>query len=228
MANCKHIDIKTNVIVGDEGDVEQTICASKTCNYILREEQLVERADGTTMRRARRVEAGSQPEEFEFKDKEGNLVPPEERLPSAQEMLALAIKTREDTIGKQARLLAKTILDECAEHVLEGEYTHCIKEDEVPGDIVTLAVKELKGQGYRVKRTPEPGVGTWVHVKWPTKVRKKKKGVEPEIEIGRGKGSPQRRPERRSAATDLEIQSKQSAAAAHRQTALKARSKPPQ
>lgn len=230
MANCKHLDVRINTIISDGGDIEQTICANEDCKYILKEEQMVERADGTSLKRARPVKPESQPEGFEFKDK--NLVPPEERLLSAQEMLALAIETRENTIGKQARELAKVILEECAKHVLLGEYTHCITEGTVSGEIVTLTYKELKAQGYRVKKTPEPGVGTQLNIKWPIKLRKKKgKKQDPEIKIGTGTGSPQPRSTKRVAKkapkADIEIRKKQNARAKHREEALAARSKLP-
>ncbi len=231
MDNCSHKDIKTNVIIGDEGDIEQTICAAEDCAFVLKEERIVKRADGTTLKRAQPVKPESQPDSFEFKGKDGKLALPEERLPSAQEMMALAIKTREETTGKRGRELAKTILEGCAKDVLAGEYTYCVVEGEVTGEIVTLAFRELKGQGYRVKKTPEPGVGTWINVKWPTKLRKKRKEPDPEIKIGTGTGSPQpqptRKPRKMVPQADMETRRKQNAAAKHRKKTLGDRSKSP-
>jgi hypothetical protein len=222
-SQCKHEE--TRIIIEADGpdDIEKTVCANDECGYVLKEEIVVERPDGTTQRRPRHVRLEDQPEQFQF-FKNGKAVSPEEKILSARDMALLAVQTREETVGKKARELVKTILDECIEKVLVGEHRHQIKpEDEIPGEILTLALKELRAQGYKVKKTPEPGAGVWVEVKWPTTVRKSRKTKQPaagEISFPKEKkplGEP-----------DRDAQQKQQAAAKHRQKALKARSDSPE
>jgi hypothetical protein len=228
LLTCKHEETKINTIIDDAGDVEQTVCANKECGFIIKEEVLVTRPDGTEHRRPRRVDSGKQPEGFQFAGRGGRLESPEEKIMSAQEMLALAVKTREETVGKQARELAKQIITACAENVLAGEHRYQVEaESNTPGEIISLAVKELKTQGYRVKKEPVPGEGVWITIKWPTQTRKKRKEkgkkltAEETLEFGPQEKTKKRKPPSKR---DLEVRQRQRQAAKRREEAMKARS----
>lgn len=216
---CKHEETKVVGSIGDKGDVRQTVCTAEDCQFIVKEEILVKRDDGGEFWRTRGVKVEDQPEIFEFAGKDGKKAVPREKIFSAREMALLAVRVREETVGKESRLLVKKVLDKCVEHVLDGEYNYIVTpEDNVPGEILTLTIKELKAQGYRVKKIPEPGKGVWIEVKWSIRTpqkKKKTKGKNSEIRIGR-RGT-----------TDTTSARQQAAATAHRKAALKVRSKLP-
>jgi hypothetical protein len=176
---CKSKEFKTVTELDDAGDVERRVCANESCGYIISEELVIEAVDGTKMRRPRAVKQEDQPDSFNFGGTETE--EPKDRLMSADEMMHLALKTQEETVGKAAREIARNILEKCAENVLEGEYTYLIEEnDSPPGAVIAQAVKELKDRSYKVKQTPVPGKGVEVHVKWPTKKKasRRKKAAE--------------------------------------------------
>lgn len=181
---CQTVEVKTSNEIGDAGDIERTICANEDCGAILKEEVIVDRGDGTKLRRPRPVKMEDQPESFQFANRNGTLAVPDDLL-NADQMLQLAINTREETVGKDAREIAKSILMACAEVVLEGEHTYLIEEKDSPsGEVIKLAIKELTNRSYKVKQTPVPGKGVEVHIKWPTKQkpkRKKKKNHTPDV-----------------------------------------------
>lgn len=114
---------------------------------------------------------------------------------TALEMAELAIKTRANTIGKKVEELLGKILAECVKHVLDGEYEYKVDES-VSGDILIQTLKELKSRGYKAKRWPEPGQGTYIEVKWPTKTKKspvkpvRKKRVKKELKAEENKPTP--------------------------------------
>jgi len=172
---CQTVEVKISNEIGDAGDIERTICANEDCATILKEEVIVDRGDGTKLRRPRPIKMEDQPDNFQFANRGGTLSPPDELL-SAEQMLQLAINTREETVGKDAREIAKTILNECAEVVLEGEHTYLIEEKDSPsGEVIKLAIKELTDRSYKVKKTPIPGKGVEVQIKWPTKQKPRRK-----------------------------------------------------
>jgi hypothetical protein len=183
-SQCQTVEVKISNEIGDAGDIERTICANEDCGAILKEEVIVDRGDGTKLKRPRPVKLEDQPENFQFNGVQGAI--PDDLL-SADQMLQLAINTREETVGKEAREIAKTILMACAEVVLEGEHIHIIEEEDSPsGEVIRLAVKELTDRGYKVKKTPKPGEGTELQVKWPTKQKphrrkKKSKADAPDV-----------------------------------------------
>jgi hypothetical protein len=215
---CKSKEFKTSTVLDDAGDVERVTCANEECQYVLSEAIVEEAADGTKRKRPRSIKAESQPESFAFG---GGEAPPEpDLLLSAEAMMLLAMKTQEETVGKQAKEIAKLILDECAANVLSGEHKYLIKEeDSTPGVVIVQMVQELKDRGYKVKKTATPGEGTEIHVKWPTKkatkTKKKKLAAEAAVQVGvvttKGELTPK--------------QQKQQAERAKRKAALKARSK---
>lgn len=222
---CGSTEVKSIQEVDDAGDIEKVICAGEECGYIHSSEIIVERADGSKMKRPQRVKPEDQPVSFDFPAKGEAAAPPEERIMSAQEMMELAIRTREETIGKAAKDIVRDILAACAENVLEGKHDYLIGED-VPGGVFSLVLKELRAKGYTVKKTAEPGKGTWTHVKWPTSRRGKKSAkkkktpdVAPEEEVTFK--------EKKGTSADPQAAQKQKQRAAQRKRALKARSKSP-
>jgi len=172
--NCKHANTKTSMSVDDQGDVETQTCTD--CGFILREVLIIEsNVGGETIRRPRAVAYDAQPEGFHFPAEKAPASASNDRIITAQEMALLAVKTREETTGKDTRELLKKMLDACVQNILEGKHTYLITpEDAVPGEVLVAAVKELKAQGYKVGKTPAPGEGVWVEIQWPTNVRKKK------------------------------------------------------
>lgn len=208
---CNGKDFKTATEVGDAGDIERTVCANDACMFIMKEVLLVERGDGTKQRRPRAVKVEDQPDSYQSK---GLVV---DDLPSVEQMTRMAIESREETVNKRAREIAKIILEECAGNSLKGEHTHLIEEENSPpGEVIKQAVKELTDRGYKVKKVPVPGEGIEVHVKWPTKKssRKTKRDAQaaPQVEV---------------VATKAELtpkQKKQADERAKRKAALRARS----
>jgi len=172
--SCGKGKFKVQMEIGDKGDVEETVCV---CGYILKREVIVERPDGTKQRRPLRVSQDEQPEivtptvvqkETEFS------------IPSASEMTLRAVKAKKDTIGKQARILITQALKEAAkpDNVVKGCYSFLVKEDiDYPTTIIKEIVKELRERGYKPTRQAEPGVGTWIQIKWATSMKKKKTTV---------------------------------------------------
>jgi hypothetical protein len=173
---CKAKEFKTSSVLDDAGDVERVTCANESCGYIVSEELVVEAADGSKRKRPRHVKAEDQPEGFAFTGSSTAASKPEsDGLLTAEAMMLLALQTQEETVGKQAKEIAKEILSECAENVLNGEHTYVIEEENSPpGAVIVQVVQELKDRGYKVKKTPSPGKGTEIHVKWPTKRPQKK------------------------------------------------------
>lgn len=228
---CGSEKIKTVSEMDDAGDIQKVICAEDDCGYIHSSEILVERADGSKMRKPQRIKPEDQPVSFDFAAKGGGgMQSPEEHIMSAEEMLELAIRTREETVGKAAREIVRDILAACAEKVLEGEHEYLITEDDAPpGEVFSLALKELRAKGYRVKKTPEPGKGTWIQVKWPTNRRgRKKKKPQKEVQTDEQLTFKEKKtPKAKGTSADPEMTAKQKAAAAHRKKAMKARSKSP-
>lgn len=157
--------------IGDDGDIKRIVCANESCGYIISEHVIKERADGTKHEVPRSLKLEDQPESAQQDSSSDD-------LPTAAEMLLLAMQTQENTVGKAAKEIAKDILKMCAENVLKGEHTYLIKEeDSHTSGVITQAVRELKDRGYKVKKTPLPGKGTEVYVKWPTKKTQSKKKV---------------------------------------------------
>lgn len=214
---CKSKEFKTSTVLDDVGDVERVACANGECGYVISEAIVEEAADGTKRKRPRSIKAEDQPETFAFGGGEATAEP--DLLLSAEAMMQLAVKTQEETVGKQAKEIAKLILDECAANVLDGEHKYLIKEEESPaGAVIVQMVQELKDRGYKVKKTATPGEGTEIHVKWPTKKstksKKKRLAAEAAPQVG--------------VVTKAELtpkQKKQEAEKAKRRAALKARSK---
>lgn len=241
---CKGTETKIVSYIDEQNDVERTVCANEDCEWIIREEVIVPRPDGTQNRLPRRVAPDQQPVKAV-----GGAAPAttDNRILSAQEMMEKAIKMREETIGKQIKDLLLSALEGCAEpdNLLAGKYKFLVEEGTVQGIVLAGAVKELRGLGYTVTKSPKPGEGTWIEVKWPTKrakKRKDKKKTTPgrekppvtteEISFPNEKDKPKRGRKKKSA-TSKEKQKKtppsestkrQAAAAKHRQEALKARS----
>ena len=220
---CKGTETRKTSVVDDVGTVEQLVCANKECGYVLREEQVIEREDGTEVRRPRSVKPESQPEGFSFGPDNKK---PEEPILTAEQMMALAIETREKTIGEASRALAKDIVEACAEHVLEGEHDYLISDDDMPpGEVLQAAVQELKDRGYTVRKSAEPGKGTWVKVKWPTKRKKrrktsKSKQEEPQVSVV-AKKAPSKK---QAMGEDPEVKKRQKSAAKRRKQILEGKS----
>ena len=200
---CQTIEVKTSNEIGDSGDIVRTICANEDCGVILKEELIIDRGDGTKMRRPRPIKKEDQPESFQASNRDGT--PFDDGLLSAEQMLQLAINTREETVGKEAREIAKIILMGCAEVVLKGEHTYIIEEENSPsGEVIKLVIRELTDRGYKVKKTPVPGEGIEVNIKWPTKQKQKRKRIKEGVAVaplvegaelnnkGRNKGQIQR------------------------------------
>jgi len=174
---CKSEDIKIRVDIDDAGDVEETVCAEDACGYILKRERIIEQLDGTKVHRPQRVSAEEQPEGLVSKKGRGPMSV-EEEIPSAADMARVAEQMREETIGRAARDLVRAFLKEVAtpDIVLKGEHSFVIPEDDdVPAVVIEEVIKELRARGYKPARNPEPGVGTWIQIKWPTQVAKKRK-----------------------------------------------------
>lgn len=218
---CKTKEFKVSMELDDQGDVERRTCANDSCKYIISEEIVTEAADGSKRKRPRHVKAEDQPEGFAFTGSGSSTTTSkleQDGLLTAEAMMLLALQTQEETIGKKAKEIAKDILSECAENVLAGEHTYIIEEENSPpGAVIIQVIQELKDRGYKVKKTPSPGQGTEIQVKWPTKRPQKKQKKKP------------------SAATDVPTvvgtaeltpkQQRQAEERAKRKAALKARSK---
>ncbi|MFQ5351741.1 MAG: hypothetical protein ACE5D3_01555 [Candidatus Binatia bacterium] len=223
---CNKEDFRVRVGIDDQGDVEETVCADDDCGYILKRERIVERPDGTKQRRPQRVAPDEQPEGLSPMKGRGP-ISLEEEIPSAEEMMRLAVQMREETVGKAARDIVRGALKEAAEPnvILKGNYEFLVsEEDGVPAVVLKEVVRNLRERGYKPTRRAEPGVGTWIQIKWPTTAKSKRKKskapVQPkdsqEISFKKKTSGPQ--VESPKAATQ------QRAAAKHRQKALKARS----
>lgn len=97
-----------------------------------------------------------------------------ERLISAQEMLQLAIKEREETFGRRVKEIINHILQECKEVILNGKLTYQL-DNTVSLEVGNGVVKELKRLGYKVQKQAEPGEHEptiFLTVGWPTKLTK--------------------------------------------------------
>jgi hypothetical protein len=100
------------------------------------------------------------------------------KIPSAQELMRLAIKEREQTLGLQVSSLIEKMMDECRKVILDGICEYNIPPEEKPsGVVLKQAVKELKGLGYKVSLAPSPDGFNTVTIKWPTKDNSPKKKV---------------------------------------------------
>ena len=214
--SCGSNEIKTIHEVDDVGDIEKITCANEECGYILSSSVVVERADGSKMKRPRSVPSSEQPKpSFQLEE--------EDDILSAQEMMELAIRTREQTIGKAAKEIVSDVVECCAKHVLDGNYDYLIGEEkEVSGEIISMAVKDLKDRGYRVRKTAEPGKGTWLNVKWSTTRKGRKPKKKPN-----SAAPPQEENLQFKEKKEPTTAQKQRAAAAHRKKALSSRSKLP-
>lgn len=217
---CQSEKIRTVSDIDENGDVERIVCANEECGFILKEETIVERPDGTQHRRPRRVRPEDQPAKIH------GPLQLEDEIPSAEDMMLQAIKVREETVGKASRDLVRNILKECAapEVILKGEYSHCVEEDaDISGEVLSLAIKELRDRGYKPSKEPEPGKGTWIHIKWPTKKKKSRRKKrsestspsEPQVQV---------KVKKKQTSHDEETRQKQTAAAKHRRQAMKERS----
>jgi hypothetical protein len=164
---CKSKEFKTGTVLDDAGDVQRTVCANESCQYIIGEKVIEKAADGTERMRPRSVSLEDQPEGLAFG---GGADYEDDGMLTAEAMMLLAVQTKEETVGKAAKEIAKTILVECAKVVLDGEYTYLIEEDDTPpGAVIKQVVQELKDRKYKVKQTPVPGKGMEIKVQWPTK-----------------------------------------------------------
>ena len=192
---CNGKDFKKATEVGDTGDIERTVCANESCMFIMKEVLLVERADGTKQKRPRAVKVEDQPDSYQSKT-----MTEDDGLPSVEQMTRMAIESREETVNKRAREIAKTILSECAGKSLDGEHTYLIEEENSPpGEVIKQAIKELTDRGYKIKKIPVPGEGIKVQIKWPTKKssRQTKRAVQAaqqvEVVVGKTEPSPKQK-----------------------------------
>lgn len=185
MANCTHPSTLDIEVFDGQDDVVRTVCADPDCGFILRQVRIFIDANGEEVRRPKSIPADAQPLP---KGSSGRRAVAVEDVPlSAQEMAKLAMRTREETTGKQVQEIVRKILAACTAHVLEGQHTETLGEAELPTEAILAAVlRELRGLGYKVRHWPEPGAGVHVEVKWPTAVRRgrktTKKGPPPEGE----------------------------------------------
>ena len=155
----------------------------------------------------------------------------EDEIPSAEEMAQLAFRMREETIGKAARDIVRDALKKVAEPdvILKGTYEFVIAETEdVPAAVLKEVLKELRERGYKPKRRPEPGVGTWIQISWPIAVTKKRKPKErPKAAASPEQGPQEINFKKKSTGAqtpDRETILKQKQAAKHRKKALQERS----
>ncbi len=92
------------------------------------------------------------------------------RLLTAQEMLYLAVKEREETFGRRVNELAGAIQEKIKSVILAGKTDYSITD--YPGEVVKGAIKELRGLGYKLKQIPQPETsGTLIVISWPTKLK---------------------------------------------------------
>ncbi len=109
---------------------------------------------------------------------EGPAIVAPKRLLSAQEMLSLAIRERQENLGNKIREFALIIQDRCRDVILDGKlkYQLSLDDPQLPsGEVISGAIKELRGLGYKAKQIPDPQNGSLdIYVSWPTKIKTKK------------------------------------------------------
>lgn len=211
---CQSKETRETTEVGDGGDIKLTLCANQDCGYVHKKRVITVRPDGTTIERNRRVRPEDQPEGFVVEEVE-------DRIISADEMMRLAIKTREETIGKEANAIVREIIDKCSDPkiILDGKFSYLLTNErieELPSDVVGMVVSKLADRGYKPRKVAAPGEGTRINIKWPTqkkKTRARKKKPAEDIQITKPKRQKK--------------DPKQAAAANHRKKAQQARSKSP-
>ena len=85
-------------------------------------------------------------------------------------MLYLAVKEREETLGRRVNELAGAIQEQIKNHILDGKTEYIVTD--YPGEVIKGAVKELRGLGYRLKPSPQPETGgSKIVISWPTKLK---------------------------------------------------------
>lgn len=172
----------TKILAAEGPNGEDVVQHTDAKGNVIREEIIICDDEGNEIRRRPRSippppateTSGPASGVVEKSPKEKAVLPTESM--TAMQMAELAIRTRESTVGKKASELLANILGECVKHVLDGEHEYVVNE-EVSGEIITQVIKELKSRGYKVSRRPEPGQGTYIEVKWPTKMKKSSKSA---------------------------------------------------
>lgn len=162
----KKVIKRTSVGEGPNGeDILKTILVSANGEEIVVKEEVV-------------VESETFPEvqeEGEVPEQKPIVRQPSNKLRSAAELTELAEERREDSVRGQKNILLNEIFNGCMEHLLEGAYVHNFPTDS-PWNSLTIkaAISTLKEQGYKVKKTPKPGKGFDLEIRWPTKSKNKK------------------------------------------------------
>jgi len=113
--------------------------------------------------------SSSEPDDDTLSESESTPARPT-RLLSAQEMLYLAVKEREETFGRRVNELAGAIQSQIKNHILDGKTEYIVTDS--PGEVIKGTIKELRGLGYKLKQTPQPDTGgSKIVISWPTKLK---------------------------------------------------------
>jgi hypothetical protein len=97
-------------------------------------------------------------------------------IPTVEDMILLAEEMKRAASDSEVLPIISQLLENCKRHVLEGNFEYTFSESSGPSSkVIAGVIKHLKELGYKVKKAPTPGVGTWIKISWPTSSKKSQK-----------------------------------------------------